>query len=228
MSSIVQIFKEPYSFTQRTHATTQEYIAPSASRLAPLRREQIESLVHELFLQHAIAPLRRVGFAASEETTQTGQVCFDVAQVLAEESSHDVGLIDATSTSEPLEVQFQVEATALTQSESSVAPHLWFVPRRAWMPDNDVRHITEQNMNRLRELAAEFDFSILCCPSVSPVTARIGRACDGIVLVLQANKTRRLVACQMKDRLRRAQVRLLGTVLTERRFPIPRGLYRSL
>jgi Mrp family chromosome partitioning ATPase len=48
------------------------------------------------------------------------------------------------------------------------------------------------------------------------------------VLVLTANKTRRLVAAQIKDQLSKAQVPLLGTVLTERRFPVPQGLYRSL
>jgi len=48
------------------------------------------------------------------------------------------------------------------------------------------------------------------------------------VLVLTANKTRRLVAAQIKDQLSKAQVPLLGTVLAERRFPVPQGLYRSL
>ena len=58
--------------------------------------------------------------------------------------------------------------------------------------------------------------------------ASIGQTCDGLVLVLSANKTRRLVAAQIKDQLSKAQVPLLGTVLAERRFPVPRGLYRSL
>jgi len=48
------------------------------------------------------------------------------------------------------------------------------------------------------------------------------------VLVLTANKTRRLVAAQIKDQLSKAKVPLLGTVLAERRFPVPQGLYRSL
>jgi Mrp family chromosome partitioning ATPase len=48
------------------------------------------------------------------------------------------------------------------------------------------------------------------------------------VLVLTANQTRRLVAAQIKEQLRKAQVPLLGTVLAKRRFPVPQGLYRSL
>jgi Mrp family chromosome partitioning ATPase len=74
----------------------------------------------------------------------------------------------------------------------------------------------------------EFDFAILCCPSILWLTTRIGRGCDGLVLVLTADKTRRLVAARMKDLLREAQIPLLGTVLTERRFPVPEALYRKL
>jgi Mrp family chromosome partitioning ATPase len=49
-----------------------------------------------------------------------------------------------------------------------------------------------------------------------------------MVLVLTANKTRRLVAAQIKEQLNKSQIALLGTVLVERRFPVPQGLYRSL
>ncbi len=88
--------------------------------------------------------------------------------------------------------------------------------------------MSDQNLSRLRELTTEFDFSILWCAPVSWLTASIGQACDRLVLVLTANKTRRLVAAQIKDQLSKAQVPLLGTVLAERRFPVPQGLYRSL
>ena len=102
------------------------------------------------------------------------------------------------------------------------------VPRQSWLSDEGGQRITEQNLARLRELTTEFDFSILWCAPVSWLTLSIGQVCDGVVLVLTANKTRRLVAAQIKDQLNQAQVPLLGTVLAERRFPVPQGLYRSL
>jgi Mrp family chromosome partitioning ATPase len=102
------------------------------------------------------------------------------------------------------------------------------VPRQSWLPDAGGQRITDQNLSRLRELTTEFDFSILWCAPASWLTASIGQTCDGLVLVLTANKTRRLVAAQIKDQLSKAQVPLLGTVLAERRFPVPQGLYRSL
>ena len=102
------------------------------------------------------------------------------------------------------------------------------VPRQSWLPDARGQRITDQNISRLRELTAEFDFSVLWCAPVSWLTASIGQTCDGLVLVLTANKTRRLVAAQTKDQLIKAQVPLLGTVLAERRFPVPQGLYQNL
>jgi hypothetical protein len=46
------------------------------------------------------------------------------------------------------------------------------------------QRVTDQNLWRLRELTAQFDFSILWCAPVSWLTASIGQTCDGMVLVL--------------------------------------------
>jgi len=51
---------------------------------------------------------------------------------------------------------------------------------------------------------------------------------DGIVLVLSALHTRRAAAIKTREVLERAQVRLLGTVLCDRLFPIPEAIYRWL
>ncbi len=230
MSAIAQLHEEQSVSAAQSRTAPQTSVAPgtTVSRLTPLRYEQIQSLVEQLFFQSETAPVRHVGVTAAEDSGEIAQLCFDVAEVLAQEGRYDVGLIDASLGSVPLETQMQIAPATTTDSAWPVAPHLWFVPRQSWMSVPAGRQITELDTSRLREVAAEFDFSILCCPSVSWATARIGRVCDGLVLVLTANKTRRLVARQMRDRLRMARVPLLGTILTERRFPIPPGLYRSL
>jgi hypothetical protein len=151
-----------------------------------------------------------------------------VAGALAEESKYDVGLIDAYSDSLRLETKLQILSPNPAAATWPIAPHLWMVPRYSWLPEDYGQRITDQNLSRLRELTTEFDFSILWCAPVSWRMASIGQTCDGLVLVLAANKTRRLVAAQIKDQLSKAQIPLLGTVLAERRFPVPRGLYRSL
>jgi hypothetical protein len=172
--------------------------------------------------------VRYVGFAASEPSTGTAQLCLEVARVLAQEGRYDIGVVDANPGSVPLQTQLQIAPTLRWENVWPIAPRLWLVPRGHWLPSSEGRRIPEQSFSKLRELTTEFDFAVVHCPSVSWLTARIGRACDGLVLVLTANKTRRLVAAQIKDQLKKAHVPLLGTVLQERRLPVPEGLYRRL
>jgi Mrp family chromosome partitioning ATPase len=56
----------------------------------------------------------------------------------------------------------------------------------------------------------------------------IARLADGIVLVLEANATRREAASKVTENLRAAQVKILGAVLNKRTYPIPESLYHRL
>jgi Mrp family chromosome partitioning ATPase len=200
----------------------------AAPRKSSLHDEQIQALVQQLFFGRETGVVRHVGLAPVEASTATATLCLEVASALAKEGRFDVGLIDAHSDPVLLQTQLQIPSPALALTTWPVRPHLWMVPRQSWLADGRGQRVTDQNLWRLRELTAQFDFSILWCAPVSWLTANIGQACDGLVLVLTANKTRRLVAAQIKDQLCKARVPLLGTVLAERRFPVPQGLYRSL
>jgi len=195
---------------------------------ASLHDEQIHALVQQLFFPHESALARHVGFAPVEASTATAALCLEVARALAEEDRYDVGLIDTHAGPVLLQTQLQIPPPTLPLTTWPIGPRLWMVPRQSWLADACGRRVTDQNLWRLRELTAQFDFSILWCAPVSWLTAAIGQTCDGLVLVLTANKTRRLVAAQIKDQLSKARVPLLGTVLADRRFPVPQRLYRSL
>jgi hypothetical protein len=222
--------------TKKSAAAEEPRVTPDRERAhlkgvsltASVHDDQIHALVQQLFFRHESKPVRHVGFATVEASTETAKLCLEVAGALAEESRYDIGLIDAYPDSVPLETRLQIPPPNPAEATWLIAPRLWMVPRQSWLPEDCGQRITDQNLSRLRELTTEFDFSILWCAPVSWRMASIGQTCDGLVLVLAANKTRRLVAAQIKDQLSKAQVPLLGTVLAERRFPVPRGLYRSL
>ena len=190
--------------------------------------EQIHALVQQLFFRPESKPVRHVGFVTIEASTDTAALCLEVASALAEEDRYDVGLIDAFPDSAPLQTRLEIPSPERATATWPVAPRLRMVPRQSWLPESCGQRIGEPDLLRLRELTTEFDFSILWCAPVSWLTMSIAQACDGLVLVLTANKTRRLVAAQIKDQLSKARIPLLGTVLAERRFPVPQGLYRSL
>ncbi len=222
--------------TKRSTAAEEPRVTPAREQaerkgvplIPSVHDDQIHALVQQLFFRRESKPVRHVGFATVEASTETAMLCLEVAGALAEESRYDVGLIDAYPDSALLETKLQIPSPKPAEATWPIAPRLWMVPRESWLPEDCGQRITDQNLSRLRELTTEFDFSILWCPPVSWRMASIGQTCDGLVLVLAANKTRRLVAAQIKDQLSKAQVPLLGTVLAERRFPVPRGLYRSL
>jgi len=199
-------------------------VSPTAS----VHDDQIHALVQQLFFADESKAVRHVGFAPIEISTATATLCLEVASALAERRKYDVGLIDAHTESVSLQSLLHLEPPNRAEAAWPVAPRLWMVPRQNWLLNADRQRPTEQDLSRLRELTLEFDFSILWCDPVSWLTTSIARTCDGLVLVLAANRTRRIVAAQAKDLLLQAQVPLLGTILAERRFPVPQGLYRSL
>ena len=207
----------------RAEVRVEEAGFPSVS----IRDEQIHSLVQQLFFRQEAGLVRNVGFTPVDTSTQTAPLCLQVATALAEEGNYDVGLIDASSDPVLLQQQLQIPVPTHDKVTWAVSPRLWFVPRQSWWREAG-QPFADHNLEQLREFMAEFDFSILCCAPISWLTARIGQSCDGLVLVLTANKTRRLVAAQVKDHLHETKVPLLGTILVERRFPVPQGLYRNL
>lgn len=229
MNTLAELIAEKPAATEPQRVTNirEPASTPIASRVYSVRDEQIQSLVQQLFFRQDHAPVRHVGFAAVETQTETAQLCLDVAMALAETGSHDVGLIDVRLQSVPLHIQLQIPADNPTDTSWQIAPRLWLAPRRSWLDDSP-QGIWDHSLGRLRTTTLEFDFSILCFDPVSWLTAKISQTCNGLVMVLTANKTRRLVAAQMQEQLRRARVPLLGTVLAERRFPVPEGLYRNL
>jgi len=230
MNTLLGLLAETPSAAEQPRVTPirEQAQRPAVSPTASVNDEQIRALVQQLFFRRESKPVRHVGFVPIEASTETATLCLEVARVLAEEDRYDVGLIDAHPDSVPLQTKLQIPSHNRAEASWPMAPRLWMVPRQSWLPDPSEQRIAEQNLSRLRELTTEFDFSILWCAPASWLTACIGQTCDGLVLVLAANKTRRLVAAQIKDQLSKAQVPLLGTVLAERRFPVPQGLYRSL
>jgi len=229
-NTLAQLLNEsPTAVKQPRLASVREQIKSKLfSRVASLHDGQIHALVQQLFFRRESKPVRHVGFAAVDTSTTTAALCLDVARALSEEGRYDVGLIDACPNSVLLQTELQISSPINAESSWTIAPRLWIVTRQHWLSDSDSPSPSQQNLSRLREVMSDFDFSILRCGPVTWSSESIARACDGLALVLTANKTRRIVAAQTKDQLRKAQVPVLGTILADRRFPVPQGLYRSL
>ncbi|MFI5114172.1 MAG: hypothetical protein ACHP7J_03430 [Terriglobales bacterium] len=229
MSALAELIaKSPTAAEEPRQLPGREQVfSATASPIVSLPDEQVRPLVQQLFFRQDAPPLRHAGFTAADPGTDTAQLCLSVARILAEEGAHNIGLIDASPGSPLIEARLGLSDRG-SQTRRPLASRLWLATRSSWLEDDDPQTITDKGLSRLRHLTSQFDVSVLYCSSMSHLTTRLGRTCDGLVLVLTAHRTRRLVAAQMQEQLRRAGVPLLGTVLTERRFPVPQGLYRYL
>ncbi|MFY9528014.1 MAG: CpsD/CapB family tyrosine-protein kinase, partial [Candidatus Acidiferrales bacterium] len=83
---------------------------------------------------------------------------------------------------------------------------------------------------RLAGLREEFDHVLIDAPPLNQYAdaLALGQLADGLILVLEANSTRRESALNVTKSLRAAQVQVLGAVLNMRTFPIPESLYHKL
>jgi Mrp family chromosome partitioning ATPase len=82
----------------------------------------------------------------------------------------------------------------------------------------------------LANLKNEFEYAVIHGPAaaVSSEAALLGPMTDGIILVIGAHSTRKATARKIKESLEASQSRILGTVLSQRTFPIPDRIYRRL
>jgi Mrp family chromosome partitioning ATPase len=84
--------------------------------------------------------------------------------------------------------------------------------------------------SRIDDLRSEFAYVLIDAPPLNSYAdaVALAQATDGIVLILEANSTRRESALKITEQLQAAGVSVLGAVLNKRTFPIPKILYRIL
>ena len=83
---------------------------------------------------------------------------------------------------------------------------------------------------RLLNQARGYDYLLLDCPPVNRYSEStvLASLCDGVVLVVLGESTRREVAARAKQDLLDAKCRLLGVFMNKRKFYIPKSLYQRL
>ncbi len=84
--------------------------------------------------------------------------------------------------------------------------------------------------NLLADLRGHFDLIVLASEGgiAQSATNNLGALTDGMVLVVEAERTRAPVVEQLRQQIEAAGGRLLGSVLNRRRFYIPAAIYNLL
>ncbi len=206
--------------------------APTAWNKETFADEQIRGLVRQVFSPELNPPVQQVVFSSVEHETDVRSLCMWVGEVLAQEKAAEIAVIDETEVSlersssrADFEAYSQYRTMPIRQLATRIHKRVWWVPPRS--ASQDPCHRTSLSAY-MAELRREFEYSIVAAPAstVSSVAQEMARFADGIILVLSAQHTRRTTALKVKSALGR--VRLLGTVLSDREFPMPTSIYRRL
>jgi hypothetical protein len=201
--------------------------------------EQILGLVRAVFFSGSSRNTKQVVFSGVDAESDMAGICVRTAEVLAASRTGRVCLVEADSQSRALEKRYgrtsndgfdsSEAAGALPMSSHQVSDNVWLIPADAFSAHANAQSALSL-ANRLRDLRRGFDYTVMHAAPVSgsSATAQLARIADGLVLGIAAHRTRRIAAKKAQEHLHNAQVRLLGVVLSERRFPIPEKLYRRL
>jgi len=220
-------------FTEPQASARREAVPWNVDRFG---EEQIRSLVRQIFLPGWPKPARQVVFCAVEDG-DVSEICLRVSRVLAAQIPGNVALVETHLPSTGRDEEYGRPTILrpagfhpLRDSAQRISGHFWRVPREAFLGENESGLSVEWLPGRLRELRLEFDYTVLHGPPAALCSdaALLGYLSDGVILVLEANSTRRATAQRTMQMLRMTNTKVLGSVLNGRRFPIPEGIYRRL
>lgn len=194
-------------------------------------------LVQTVFLSATQRSSRRVVFCGVNNENGSTSVCANAARALTAISDKSVCLVDANPHVDRLSNLFRVHRSMSFPSSASVRERCVHLEGKLWLADADVLVndtgallSTAELRHRFKQLEDGFDYILVDAPAVgaSRDAALVGEAVGAAILVIEADCTRRQTARKAKESLEASGVRLLGTVLRNRSFPIPESLYRRL
>jgi hypothetical protein len=223
-----------------------EHVTPASphvlTSLEPVIHEETLKLVQRLFLiPQEIAP-KAVLFAPIDKSIGCDWLCSVAAKLLAKSVPGSVCLVEGNFRTPCLSHNFGVDCNrglldslelggSIKEFARSIGPdNLWLLSAGGTVQASTMLLNSERLRDRLTELREEFDYVVVNAPPLSAFADGmvLGRMVDGVVLVLEADETRREAAVRVTEGLRNSRIPILGAVLNNRRFPIPAALYKRV
>ena len=200
------------------------------------------NLVQRVFMLQSQQPPRMVVFAGVDHGNGCSQIATSVAQALARNTEGQVCLVEANLRSPALPRMLgTTNHYGLTESlledrpirtfaKPVVNEKLWLLSSGSLATDSPNLLSSERMKTRSEELRREFDFVIVDAPPLTEYAdaMAIARLADGLVMVIEAESTRRETAVAITANLRSSGINILGAILNKRTYPIPQAIYNRL
>jgi protein-tyrosine kinase len=172
----------------------------------------------------------------------TSTMAFNFASAFANNSSKKILLVDANARNPILHHKFSVhpgpgltdllmDRGTLGEAAVEVAPERFYFLQAGQRLNNPVNLYESSRFAAImKEMRAMADLVIFDSPPVigSPETTLLASHADGLIIVLQTDKTRWEVAQAARRDLEAAGIRMLGAVLNRKPRVIPEVIYKLL
>jgi Mrp family chromosome partitioning ATPase len=201
----------------------------------PLSEEMLH-LAQSTFLSNTGRAPRLVMFCGVDEENGSSSVCVGAARAIALIGAKSVCLVDGNGRSSSLSRAFGVDGSipfpgkpaSVREQCLPVDQNLWLARTDLLFDDRGALVSAVELKHRLKQLQDTFEYVLIDAPAsnVSRDATFLGQVADAVILVIEANVTRRQTARRAKETLEASGVRLLGTVLRNRTFPLPKGLFK--
>jgi Mrp family chromosome partitioning ATPase len=212
------------------------------SDLDAVGQQECFRLVQRIFLEQPESLFRAIVFAGIDRGNGCSRICVESARILAANTSGSVCLVDANLRTPSLPgllgvpdtsglVRCLLEEGGIRSFAKQLKPsNLWLLSGGTVKPESHSLLNSDRLKPRLQELRKEFDYILIDSPALNLYAdaLTLGRIADGVVVVVQADSTRRESALKGLQTLREAKIEVLGAVLNRRTFPIPGFVYRRL
>ncbi len=210
--------------------------------LEAISREEEIKLVHRIFPAGGQCSPQIVLFSAVEGDAGCASISIRTAEILAGRGDGSVCVVDANFQLSCLHHYFGIDnSKGLAEAVLGSLPiqdflqkhpeaNLWILPCGASAGQLRFSGVNDRLRSRMMELRGQFKYVVIHSSPLDLDSASIllSRWTDGVVMVVEADTTRRATARRMKQDLEAANVRILGVVLNNRTFSIPEAVYRRL
>jgi Mrp family chromosome partitioning ATPase len=224
--------------------------APHNSEWAKTTRREELKLVQRIFPSSGLQGTQRgpqvVIFAGVEDGHAAPTICARSCEILAKRGDGPVCAVDANLESPFLHRYFGLaNENGLLQALCDSRPvnefaqkttdsNLWVMTTGGANAKFDLsarrsERLPEQLKERMNELRTFFKYVVIHSPAHSDrAAAPPSFDADGLVLIVEANSTRREIVREVMEELRVLGTPILGVVLNNRTFPIPDAIYHKL
>src|SRR6266481_4583294 len=212
------------------------------SDLESISREEEIKLVQRIFPAAGQRSRQIVLFSSVGSDAGCAAICVRTAVILAARGDGRVCVVDANLRSPCLHHYFSIDnsrglAEAVLEplpiqdfAQKHADANLWILPGGSAAGQLSFPGVYDRLSSRMTELRGQFKYVVIHSSPLDLDSASIllSSCTDGVVMVVEADTTRRETARRMKQNLDAANVSVLGVVLNNRTFSIPEALYRRL